>query len=55
MSTKRWQIVFEQLMPKYGIDYTVSFDALPYILSDGDLHRLSQAMKYPNGKLRLVE
>ena len=50
----RLRIVCERLNPKYNFDPKESIYSLAVRMDDRDWKELKNAIKYPNGKLRLV-
>jgi len=45
-----WQEIFAEIKVKYDVDESTNVFELKEILSPSDWYRLSQAIKYPNGR-----
>ena len=45
-----WQEIFAEIKVKYDVDESTNVFELKRKLSPSDWHRLSQAIKYPNGR-----
>ena len=45
-----WQEIFAEIKVKYDVDESTNVFELKEIISPSDWYRLSQAIKYPNGK-----